>query len=334
MVKFPASLKRGQLLQIRFMRRLIRNLWLPGLLAGGLVLFPSCSVKKVAINKLGNALANGGTTFSADDDPELVRSAIPFSLKLIESLLAESPKHEGLLLAAASGFTQYSYAFIQQEADELEEQNLTRSKELKDRARKLYRRARDYGLRGLEVRHEGFSAALKENPKQAVQQLTKKDVALMYWTAASWGSLISLSKDQPDVISQQPVIEALLDRAVALDDSFEAGALHSALISYELSRQGAEGKPADRARKQFARAIELSGGLQAGPYLSLAEGVSLQEQNAKEFKELLGKALAINPDTKPEWRLANLVMQRRARWLLSRVDDLFVPELPPADKKP
>jgi len=316
------------------MRRLTRNLCLSGLLTVALTVGNGCSIKKMAINKLGNALASGGTTFSSDDDPELVRSAVPFSLKLIESLLAESPKHEGLLLAAASGFTQYGYAFIQQEADEIEEQNLTRSKELKDRARKMYRRAQGYGIRGLEVRHTGFAEALKADPKQAVQVLTKKDVPLIYWTAASWGSLISLSKDQPDIISQQPVIEALLDRAVALDENFESGALRSALISYEMSRQGGEGKPSERARKQFARAVELSGGMQAGPYLSLAEGVCLQEQNAKEFKELLEKALAINVDTKPEWRLANLVMQRRARWLLSRVDDLFVPELPPADKKP
>src|SRR6185436_3312217 len=79
-----------------------------------------CSIKKIAINKLGDALAGGGTTFSADDDPELVKAAVPFSLKLMESLLAENPNHKGLLLATASGFTQYGYAFVQQEADELE----------------------------------------------------------------------------------------------------------------------------------------------------------------------------------------------------------------------
>ena len=27
---------------------------------------------------------------------------------------------------------------------------------------------------------------------------------------------------------------------------------------------------------------------------------------------------------RPEWRLENLLMQRRARWLLARVDELFV----------
>ena len=52
------------------------------------VLTTGCStIKKVAINKMGDALAEGGTTFTSDDDPELVKAAIPFSLKLMESLL-------------------------------------------------------------------------------------------------------------------------------------------------------------------------------------------------------------------------------------------------------
>jgi len=41
---------------------------------------------------------------------------------------------------------------------------------------------------------------------------------------------------------------------------------------------------------------------------------------------MLHQALAIDPDAKPEWRLSNLIMQRRARWLLSREDALFVTE--------
>src|SRR3954453_18854429 len=87
----------------------------------GLALVQSgCSFKRFAVNQVGNALAGGGTTFASDDDPELVKAAVPFSLKLMESLLAESPRHEGLLFATASGFTQYSYAFVQQDADEME----------------------------------------------------------------------------------------------------------------------------------------------------------------------------------------------------------------------
>src|SRR6266478_8267217 len=95
------------------------------LTALGLTLIgPGCSIKRFAVNQVGNALAGGGTTFSSEDDPELVKAAVPFSLKLVETLLAESPRHKGLLLAAASGFTQYSYAFVEEEADEIEAKDL------------------------------------------------------------------------------------------------------------------------------------------------------------------------------------------------------------------
>jgi len=59
----------------------------------------------------------------------------------------------------------------------------------------------------------------------------------------------------------------------------------------------------------------------------------VQKQNLKEFESVLHLALAINPDLKPEWRLANLVMQRRAKWLLSRTEQLFLRSNPGGSKK-
>src|SRR6266446_10172172 len=128
-----------------------------------------CALKKFAINKIGDSLASSGTTFAADDDVELVGQAVPFSLKLIESLLAETPKHQGLLFAAASGFTQYAYAYVQQDADLIESQDLGKATALRARARRLYLRARDYGLRGLDARHSTFSKTLARDAAAAVQ---------------------------------------------------------------------------------------------------------------------------------------------------------------------
>ncbi len=288
-----------------------------------------CSVKKMAINMVGDALSKGGTTFASDDDPELVRQAVPFSLKLMESLLAESPKHEGLLFATSSGFTQYGFAFVQQDADELEDRDLAAAQALRARARRLYIRARNYGLRGLEVRHPGLEQALRQNPREAAKIARAVDVPILYWTAVSWGGAISLSKDDPNLVAEIPIMEALIDRALELDEGFSDGAIHSFLITYEMSRQGLKGDPAERARKQFERAMQLSHGWQAGPLVSLAEAVSLQKQNLQEFDSLLQQALAIDPDAHPEYRLVNLVMQRRAKWLLSKRDELFlVPEKP------
>jgi predicted anti-sigma-YlaC factor YlaD len=290
-----------------------------------LVFCTGCSIKKIAINKLGEALAAGGTTFSSDDDPELVKAAVPFSLKLMESLLAESPKHAGLLFATSSGFTQYAYAFIEQEADEMEDKDLAAAQAMRARARRLYLRARNFGLRGLEAKHPGFAPALRAHPKEAVRVARVADVPLLFWTAASWG--LAISPDNPQLVAEQPIVEALIDRALELDEAYGGGAVHSFLITYEMSRQGGKGDSAERARQHFKRAVELSRGQQAGPFVALAEAVTIKKQDLQEFESLLGRALAVDPDAQPEFRLANLIAQRRARWLLSRKEELFlIPE--------
>lgn len=288
------------------------------------LLFSGCSVRKVAINKLGDSLANSGTTFASDNDPEFVGQAIPFSLKLIEGLLAESPKHRGLLFAAASGFTQYSYVYVQEPAEEVEPDDLTKSAALAQRARNLYLRARDYGLRGLEAKHPGFSASLHEDPKGAVHNMKKQDVPLLYWTAVAWGAAIALSKDHPELVAEQPQVEALIDRAYEFDPAYDHGVIEQFLISYESARQGAKGDFAVRSKAHFDRAVSLSNGQLASPYVAYAETVSVQKQNREEFESLLKLALAVDPDKRLEWRLSNLIMQRRARWLLSRENELFL----------
>lgn len=278
----------------------------------------------MAVNKLGDALASGGVTYASDDDPELIKAATPFSLKLMESLLAESPRHKGLLFATSSGFTQYAYAFVQQEADLIEDENLAAATEYRARARKLYLRARNYGLSGLEVKHRDFALKLRDNPESAVGLIGEDDLPLLYWTAVSWAAVISISKNDPYLVAELPIVEALIDRALELDESFDDGSIHTFLIVFELSRQGVEGDPIVRSRKHFERAMELNGGYHAGPLVSFAESVSVKEQDIIEFRSLLNRALAIDPNAKPEWRLANLVMQSRARWLLQRTDELFL----------
>jgi predicted anti-sigma-YlaC factor YlaD len=290
-----------------------------------LVVATGCSIKRLAVNQVGNALASGGTTFTSDDDPDLVAAAIPFGLKTYESLLAESPKHTGLLLAAAQGFTEYSYAFVDSRVDEAKEDSLSRANALRDRARKLYVRAYRYGMRGLEVRHPGFAEALDNDAAAALQRTGKRDVPLLYWTAASRGLAISLSKNSPEMIAELPLVEAIVARVAQLDEGFEDGAVPEFLITFEAARTdvGAE-EQQKLMRGHFDRAIEMSKGKRAGTYVSFAENACLPAQNAAEFKAMLEKALAVDPDADPDHRLANLVAQRRARWLLEHVDELFL----------
>lgn len=282
-----------------------------------------CSVRQLALNQAADALAKSGSAFASDDDPELIRDAAPFGLKLMDSLLEDNPRHVGLLTAAAKGYTEYAYAFVQQEGEGLEDIDLARATQRFNRARGLYLRARGYALRGLDSAHPGMSAALEQDPKATVPRAQRQDVPLLYWSAAATAGWIGLSKDNAGAVAQLPVMEALIDRALELDEAWDAGAVHTFLISYELARARRSGDPLARARAHFERAVALSRGQQAAPYVALAESVSVSQQNRAEFERLLGQALSVNPDTAPRWRLGNIVMQRRARWLLARTDQLF-----------
>lgn len=282
-----------------------------------------CSVREYALRSVGDALASGGDVYASDDDIELIGAATPFGLKTIESLLAEVPDHRGLLLAAARGFTQYAYVYVQSPAEEAEARDVAYAYAQQARARRLYLRARDYGLRGLGLADDGAMIALQTEPQKLLARTTKADVPLLYWTGVAWAAAISLSKDSPAVIAGLPAVDALIARAAALDIDYDHGTLRTFLIGYEMSRPNAPAGAEKRARAHFARAVELSGGRQAGPYVSLAESVAVEKKNRKEFESLLKQAIALDPGAKPEWRLANLVMQRRAQLLLGRTDELF-----------
>jgi predicted anti-sigma-YlaC factor YlaD len=278
------------------------------------LLLAACSLRNLALDKIGNTIAEGGATFASDEDPDLVGDALPFSLKFIESLLAERPEHRPLLLAAASGFTQYSYGWVDGRATELVATDVRAGEALQQRARRLYLRARDYGLRGLGTSID----ELRRDPLQ-LRRARREDVPLLYWTASAWAMAIARSKDDPETVADLPVVEALIRRAAELDAEWNHGAIESFLISWEAN------DPA-KARAHFERAVALSRGQLASPYVALAEEQCVPAQDRAEFRSLLEAALRIDANAHPEWRLQNVLAQRRAAWLLEHIDDYFLEE--------
>jgi predicted anti-sigma-YlaC factor YlaD len=286
-----------------------------------------CSIRTFAINKVGDALASGNSVYETDDDIELVGQALPFALKLTESLIAQSPDHPGLLLTACRGFVLYSYAYVQSDAELQQETDLDRARMLRQRARRLYLRGLRYGVHALELSHPGFEQKLLTDPAGAVATVGTKhktrDVPLLYWTAAALGLAISVSRDDATLLARLPEVEAMLDRALALDEGWDAGALHEFKVIFAGAGAGAP-PDNDIIRTHFDRALALSGGRSAGLFVAYAEAVSLPAQNKAQFRQLIEKALSVDADEQPNDRLATLITQRRARWLLERIDGLFL----------
>ena len=275
----------------------------------------------MAVNAIVPTLANPAV-YRSEEDPELVRDALPFLLKMIESILDTSPRQDQALVFACTGFTLYANAFIQVDADLAELAGDYESElSLRDRTWRLYVRARDYCLQSLELKYDGIAGRLRQDPEAAVAVTDADDVEVLFLLSAAWGLAISNALT-PELVADLPAVRALLERALELDEGYQRGSLHTSLITIEALRPELGGSR-ERAREHFDRAIELSDGLDAAPFVAFAVGVLVPAENRAEFQQRLDQALAIDPDEDTSLRLLNKVNQKRARMLLDHIDDLF-----------
>ena len=296
-----------------------------GLLFVGIL--SSCSINQLAVRTVGGVLAGSaqGTVFTGDDDPELVRDALPFAMKTYESLLDADPTDAPLALATGRVFVSYAFAFVQTPASMLPADQVDEQKAQMLRAKKLFLRGRNYVLQGLEVRRKGFRSFLDHGDVSAALRLTRpQDEDYLYWAAAAWMAAFSADPFDFSLIVAVPSAVQLLLQVNAWDESYEAGSVQEILISFYGGAPADMGGGEAKARAAFARAVALSHGLRAGPYVALATSVSVKNQDEAEFKDLLGKALAIDVNKNIPDRLVNIITQRRARWLLDHVDDFFL----------
>jgi len=293
------------------------------------VVLASCSINRLAVRAVAGMLGGGGasTVFTGEDDPELVGDALPFALKIYESLLASDPTNSALALSTGQAFCMYAFAFVQAPADQLPDSEVETQIAMRARAKKLFLRAREYVLRGLELRRRGFRAELEKGRTAAALELTKPvDIDYLYWAGASWLAAFSTDPFDMKLLVAVPQPEALLKKVLAWDDAYGGGSVHELFVSFYASVPAEIGGSEEKARAHYRRALELSRGMTTGPYLSLASSVSVKNQNPAEFRELLAKALAVDVDADPNNRLQNVINQRKARWMLDHIDQFFLLE--------
>jgi predicted anti-sigma-YlaC factor YlaD len=126
------------------------------------------------------------------------------------------------------------------------------------------------------------------------------------------------------VVADFDIAAALLRRANDLDPTWNEGAAQEVMIVLEAATAGGQGGSLEAAREAYQKAVQLSDGKRIGALVTMAESVSVKEQNLEEFETLLDEALAFDVDSAPDYRLANILAQRRAAWLMDHRADLFI----------
>lgn len=287
----------------------------------------SCSLEKMAMKKVAGMLSGSSSAdvFSTDNDPDFVGDALPFAVKLYESLLASMPDHAGLRLRTGSLYVMYANAFVQTPADMTPRRELETKEFLLARAKNLYLRGRDILFVGLEKKNPLIRKQLKERKyKEAMAPFKKEDVSLLYWTAVGWVAAFAVNPFDMELGQTLPQTATMMERIAELEPSYGRGALHTFYVTYYGSLPGYLGGDTAKAREHFAKAQAIAGASDTSPLMALATTVCVQEQKGAEFKKLLGQVLEFDADKSPENRLVNILNQRKARWLLGHIEDFFI----------
>jgi predicted anti-sigma-YlaC factor YlaD len=288
-----------------------------------LLAFPACSVNTL----VANALTGDGNSavFTGDPDPVLVGDALPFAIKMYEALLDSTPGHQGLMLTTGSLFVMYANAFVQGPAEMLPSREWQERDAALKRAKQLYLRGDEILYDALDAKYRGFrqAAAHEETFPAFLKRVKKEDAGLLYWAVAGGMAAFSIDVLDFDLGLRVPEWKDMIQRAYELDPNFNGAALDEFLVIFYASLPELLGGDKERAEFHFQQALQKTGGRSAGAYVSYAQSVCVAQQDYERYKELLEKALAIDPDEDTSTRLITIITQRKARWLLDNAWNYF-----------
>ena len=227
---------------------------------------------------------------------------------LLDGLISQSPDNVALLSAGAQLFALYGSRFA-----------------APDRAVTLTAKARRYGERAICLAHEPacrWAGADHTRFAAELEAVGERDIDPLYSYAVSWLSHLDATSEDWTAVAELPWVEAVLQRALALDETYEKGALHGYLGILNSLRPPALGGKPDVAREHFERAIELSGGRDLSIKVEYARRYARlvfdQELHDRLLTEVLGA-----PVDEPRMTLFNVLARQEAQTLLASSREYF-----------
>ena len=277
-------------------RLLLASILLLGLLAAG------CSPTTALISKLA-------TNLNRQNDLELVCEGAPAFLLIIDSLIVGDPENSQLLLNGVQ-----AYAAFDSAADECGRPA---------RSGPLSAKAHAYGL-ALLREETGITPEMSlADFTQALQKTDRDQVGPLFWGGYGWALWIAAQKGAPAALADLPKVEGLMQRVVALDDTYYRGGAHLFLGIYYGSKPKMYGGRPELARQHFERALAINQRRFLPVQVAYAEHYARPVMDRELYRSLLEEVLAFDLASQPELTLSNQIAQRRARRLLDSIDDYF-----------
>ncbi|HXG28231.1 MAG TPA: TRAP transporter TatT component family protein [Nevskiales bacterium] len=265
-----------------------------------------------AMNAAAKNVAEGlNRAIINQNDIITVRDGLPTYLLVVDGLIESNPDNVDLLMAGTRLYSMYAGSFV---ADPV-------------RAQRLAARGHQYGRRLLCMELEDLCEAARPGEPfdtfmEELKETDTEHVPVLYTAASAWAGLIRANSGDWNAIADLPKIQAMMERVIKLDESYDHGNAHLYLgvLATQLPPD-LGGRPED-GREHFERAIQLSDGrnliakvLYARHYARL---VFDRELHDRLLREVQGAPAEVDGLT-----LSNTLAKQEAERLLSDADDYF-----------
>ncbi|MBA4368947.1 MAG: hypothetical protein C0403_15065 [Desulfobacterium sp.] len=267
---------------------------------------------KMTVSSMRPIMDKMNIAVNKNSDVELVKDAMPASLVQMDGFLEADPENEDLLLRAAEANGGYAFLFLM-DTD-------------KPRARKLYQKSKEYALRVL-LKDSDFKEAFDKSDDEftkSLQTFDKDDVRALFLAANNWLSWIGLSHaDNTKALTDLPKVEAIMNRIVELDDTFNYGCVHAMLGSYLASRPVMLGGNPKEADWHFKQAFEITDSKYLMWKYLYAKFYAVQIQDRELFVKTLQEVISSPENLLPEKNFVNEAARMKSKTLLAEVDEFF-----------
>jgi len=124
-------------------------------------------------------------------------------------------------------------------------------------------------------------------------------------------------------VAELPRVEALMRRALSLDETYYYGGPHIFMGILYASRPQVAGGSLELSRQHFLKAIEIGQGKFLMAYVYYADSYARKALDQELFVSVLNKVRETPADTVPELTLLNTVARNKAEVLLGKTEEYF-----------
>ena len=270
----------------------------------------ACSMNKMMVDMSLPMIEGGITAMNAEPDLQLAEDSMPANLSMLNGMIQLDPENIQLHTYAAQAYYGLSYGF--NEDNDIE------------RAEKFYQRGLKHGILALNlIGLKNIETSTPDELEKELKKLDKDDVAALFWTASNWAKWIDLNRDSTEGLVQLPKPTAMMQRILALDETFYYGSAHMYFGVYYGSRAPVLGGDYKKSRQHFDRAREITDSKLLVADLLQAQYLARQMFDQDDFHQRLTKIIDAPEDLYPELTLLNQISKRKAKILLNKEEQWF-----------